>query len=50
MRPRSAAIDEGARAAAQKMAKLRAEIVDTEDAAEGVRSFLEKRKANYVGR
>jgi enoyl-CoA hydratase len=45
-----AAIDEGPRAAAEKMAKLRAEIVDTEDAGEGVRSFLEKRKANYVGR
>jgi enoyl-CoA hydratase len=44
-----AAIYEGPLAAAKKMAKLRAEIVDTQDAAEGVRSFLEKRKPSYVG-
>jgi enoyl-CoA hydratase/carnithine racemase len=43
-----AAIHEGPLAAAE-MAKLRDEIVETEDAAEGVRSFLEKRKGNYVG-
>jgi enoyl-CoA hydratase len=45
-----AAIHEGPLAAAKTMAKLRAEIADTEDAAEGVRSFLERRKGNYVGR
>jgi enoyl-CoA hydratase/carnithine racemase len=45
-----AAIDEGPRAAAEKMAKLQAEIVHTDDAGAGVRSFLEKRKATYVGR
>jgi hypothetical protein len=45
-----AAIHEGPLAAAEKLAELRARIVKTEDAAEGVRSFLEKRKGNYVGR
>jgi enoyl-CoA hydratase/carnithine racemase len=45
-----AALHEGPLVAAERTAKLRAVIVDTEDAAEGVRSFLEKRKGNYVGR
>jgi enoyl-CoA hydratase len=45
-----AAFHEGPLVAAERLAKLRAAIVDTEDAAEGVRSFLEKRKGNYVGR
>ena len=45
-----AALHEGPLVAAERLAKLRAVIVDTEDAAEGVRSFLEKRKGNYVGR
>jgi enoyl-CoA hydratase/carnithine racemase len=44
------AIHEGPLAAAEKMANLRAEVIRTEDAAEGMRSFLEKRKGNYVGR
>lgn len=42
--------DEGLQAALDMIAPLRTEILGTEDAAEGLASFKERRAGNYVGR
>ena len=44
------AIDEGERAAASRLSGDMAELLDTEDAREGVRSFTERREARFEGR
>ena len=45
-----AAVDEGPAAAVGLMAERRREVIQSDDAAEGVRSFLEKRHGAFVGR
>jgi hypothetical protein len=42
--------DEGLQSALDAIAPLRTEILGTEDAAEGLVSFKERRAGNYVGR
>jgi len=44
------AVLEGQNAAAEDLLKLARELMDTEDAKEGVQSFLERREANFKGR
>ena len=44
------AIDEGDRAAASRLREDLVALLQTEDGAEGVRSFLERRPANFTGR
>jgi enoyl-CoA hydratase/carnithine racemase len=42
--------DEGLQAGLDAIAPLRTDILGTQDAAEGLASFKEKRAGNYVGR